>query len=150
MGNSKSILVKPFIENAPHINTTNEITIIKNLTHSSVVSYTIMIDINEDEQVLKFDRIVDAVNEFTCLTNGGKIDIFIDGIIHYENVEDFTLVLVAMTRNIVTIKKYSEQPVIIVCKGYSFAYEERLLLTVNKIKTDTTKYYEGFANKIII
>jgi hypothetical protein len=147
MGNSKSLLGECFIQDAPHINTNKETTIVRNLKHSSVISYTLTIEV-KDDQILEFGRIVDAVGRFKCLTLGQKIDIFIDDEIHYGNVENFNLFLLAMHKSIVRIKTYSDQPVVLSCVGYSFSHGTRMQLSLNTIKTRTTKYIRGKAFKV--
>ena len=148
MGNAKSTPFGKFIDNAPLINTSDEVTIIRNLTHNSVISYVLTLTVYHD-QLLTFDRIVDSIGKFKCMTNGVKFDILIDDEIHYQNVEDFTLVLVSMQKNTIRIKTYTEEPVVISCVGYSFDYTTRLFIAMNKLKTNTTKYVCGFAKKII-
>ena len=148
MGNAKSTPFGKFIDNAPLINTSDEVTIIRNLTHNSVISYVLTLTVYHD-QLLTFDRIVDSIGKFKCMTNGVKFDILIDDEIHYKNVEDFTLVLVSMQKNTIRIKTYTEEPVVISCVGYSFDYTTRLFIAMNKLKTNTTKYVCGFAKKII-
>jgi hypothetical protein len=147
MGNTKSLLGECFIQDAPHINTNKETTIARNLKHSSVISYTLTVEVR-DNQILEFGRIVDAVGKFKCLTLGQKIDIFIDDEIHYGNVENFNLFLLAMHNSIVRIKTYSDQPVVLSCIGYSFSHGTRMKLSLNRIKTHTTKYVHGKAFKV--
>jgi hypothetical protein len=147
MGNSKSIPGETFIRDAPHISTSDETVIVRNLRHSSVISYFLNLELY-DHQILSFDRIVDAVGGFQCLTLGAKIDIFINDEIHYKNVEDFTLFLLAMRNNIVRVRTYETNPVVVTCTGYSFNNSKILELTANKIKTNTTKYKDGTAFKL--
>jgi hypothetical protein len=147
MGNSKSILGESFIQDAPHITTSNETMICRNLRHSSVVCYFLNLELY-DYQVLSFDRIVDAVGGFQCLTSGATIDIFINDEIHYKNVEDFTLFLVAMRSNTIRVRTYQDGPIVVTCIGYSFNHSKILELTTKKIKTSTTKYKNGKAFKL--
>ena len=146
MGNSKSLPFDPFINGAPLIHLHDEFTIVKKLHHSSVVSYIMTFKVH-DNQLLKCEHYVDAVGKFKC---SAKIDILIDGEIHYQNVEDFTLVLIAMDRSKITILTHTDEPVIIMCTGYSFDYSTRMMVAGGKIKTNTTKYYLGRAWKIIM
>jgi hypothetical protein len=147
MGNSKSLIAECFIQDAPHINTNKETIIVRNLQHSSVISYTLTIEVT-DNQILEFGRIVDAVGKFKCLTLGQKFDIFIDDEIHYENVENFNLFLLAMNKSLVRIKTYSDKPIVLSCTGYSFSHYTRMQLSLNRIKTCTTKYIHGKAFKV--
>ena len=146
MGNSKSLPFDQFIKGAPLIHLHDDLTIVRKLHHSSVVSYIMTFKVH-DNQLLKVDHYVDAVGSFRC---GVKFDILIDGEIHYQNVEDFTLVLVAMDRSKVTIRTYTDAPIIMSCIGYSFDYSTRMLVAGGKIKTNTTKYSLGRAREIIL
>ena len=145
MGNSKSLPFDQFINGAPHIHLHDDLTVVRKLHHSSVVSYVMTFKVHEN-QPLKCDHYVDAVGKFKC---SAKIDILIDGEIHYQNVEDFTLVLVAMDRSKITIRTHTDEPVIISCTGYSFDYSTRMLVAGGKIKTNTTKYSLGHAREIV-
>lgn len=147
MGNSKSIQGESFIQDAPHISTSNEFIICRNLRHSSVLSYFLTLEVY-DHQILSFDKIVDVVGGIKCLTLGAEIDIFIDDEIHYKNVEDLTLFLVAMRNSIIRIRTYQDTPIVITCTGYSLNRSKVLELSTNKIKTTTTKYKDGKAFKL--
>jgi hypothetical protein len=149
MGNvrSKSIRIQPYVDRAKFIYPMNEGDIIKNLSTAPVVSYGLTFEVT-DGQILTFEKIVDAVNNFKCLTLGKNINIFIDGEIHYQNVNDFTLVILAIQNHEIKIRTHSPDPVIVTCTGYTFSPEERTCLAFNKIKTNTSRYSHGCATKI--
>lgn len=146
MGNSKSLPFEPFINGAPLIHVLDDFTIVKKLHHSSVVRYTLLYKV-QDRQLLSFDN-VHTVGKFKCLTNGAKFDILIDGEIHYKDVEDLTLVLIAMEKNEITIRTYTDEPIVISCMGYSFDYSTRIIVASRKLKTNTSRYSLGRAKKI--
>lgn len=147
MGNSKSLLGESFIQDAPHINTNNELVICRNLRHSSVVCYFLNLELH-DNQIISFGRIVDAAGGFHCLTLGATIDILIDGELHYKNIDDLTLFILAMEHSEIRVRTYQDVPVVVTCIGYSFKHSTRMSLCINKLKTSTTRYNNGKAFKL--
>ena len=147
MGNTSSILVDTILDRAYHVNHNNERLILDSLRKYPVVSYNITMEVFKS-QVLKFDSYIDVVDSFSCLTMGGGFDILIDGVKHYQNIETFTLVPAAMYESTVTVQLYTSDPIVFICKGYTCAETERMLLALRKIKTKTTKYNYGIAKKL--
>ena len=146
MGNTPSVFVDNVLAQAYHVNYSDGRSILDSLRDYPIVSYSITMEVRES-QVLKFDSYIDAVNSFSCLTLE-KFDILIDGVKHYQNIENFTLVPAAMNKSTVTIQLTTPDPVVFICKGYTCAETERMILSHNKIKTKTTKYNHGVAKKL--
>jgi hypothetical protein len=146
MGNTPSVFVDNVLAQAYHIHHNDARLIFDSIRKNPVVSYTVTMEVLES-QVLKFDSYIDAVDSFSCLTLG-KFDILIDGVKHYQNIENFTLVPAAMYKSTVTIHLITPGPVVFICKGYTCAETERMLLSLHKIKTKTTKYNHGVAKKL--
>jgi hypothetical protein len=147
MGNTPSVFVGAILDEAYDVRYNNECVIFDALSRYPVVSYTVTMEVLES-QVLKFDSYIDVVDSFSCLTMGGKFDILIDGVKHYQNIEKFTLVPAAMYNSTVTIQLYTSDPIVFICNGYTCAETERMILSHHKIKTTTTKYNHGFAKKL--
>lgn len=147
MGLNQSILVEPYLEQAKLLSTDREYDIINELSVHPVVSYGIMMTAF-DNQVLKFEKVVDIVNTFDCLTEGIKIDVLIDGKIHYGDINDLTLVLLGSQMNTITLRTYTVKPVILTCRGYTLREDLYNQIATRKVKTKTTRYNRGKATKI--
>jgi hypothetical protein len=147
MGNTPSVFVDTVLSEAHHVRHNDEGLILDSLSRHPVVSYIVTKEVFTT-QVLKFDSHIDVVDSFSCLTLGGRFDILIDGVKHYQNIEKFTLVPVAVYKSTVTIQLHTPGPIVFICKGYTCAETERMLLAMHKIKTRTTKYNYGVAKKL--
>jgi len=146
MGNSPSVFVDNVLSQAYHIHHNDVRLIFDSIRKNPIVSYTVTMEVLES-RVLEFDSYIDVVDSFSCLSLG-KFDILIDGVKHYQNIEDFTLVPAAMYKSTVTIQLSTPGPVVFICKGYTFSETERMILSLHKIKTKTTKYNHGVAKKL--
>jgi hypothetical protein len=147
MGLNQSILVEPYLEQAKLLATDGEYDIINELSVRPVVSYGVMMTAF-DNQVLKFEKVVDIVNSFDCLTEGIKLDVLIDGKIHYGDIKDLTLVLLGCQMNTITLRTYTDRPVILTCRGYTLREDLYNQIATRKVKTKTTRYHRGNATKI--
>ena len=101
-----------------------------------------------DHQVLKFEKHIDIVGSFSCLTEGVNIDVFIDGELHYEKLEDLTIVLLGSQLNTITLRTFHTRPIILTFTGYTVCEEMFNQLAVQKLKTKTSRYNRGVAKKL--
>lgn len=147
MGTTHSIIVEDVLNKTRLINPTHEADIIKQASECPGVSYGIMMTAF-DNQILKFENHVDAVGSFHSLTVNTKIDVLIDGKIEYEDVKDLTLILLGCQMNTITLRTYTDNPIILTCTGYTLCPEYFHQMAFEKIKTKTHRYYRGIAKKI--
>ena len=147
MGTTQSVIVEDVLSKTRLINPTHENDIIKQASKCPGVSYGIMMTVF-DNQILKFEKHVDAVGSFQCLTVNIKIDVLIDGQVEYKDINDLTLVLLGCQMNTITLRTYTRDPVIIICTGYTLCSDYFQQLSCKKIKTKTHRYYCAIAKKI--
>lgn len=147
MGNTPSVFVGAVLVRAYDVHYNDERVIFDALNRYPVVSYVVTKEVLTS-QVLKFDSYIDVVDSFSCLTLGARFDILIDGVKHYQNIENFTLVPAAMYNSTVTIELSTPEPIVFICRGYTCADTEKTILALHKIKTTTTKYNHGVAKKL--
>jgi hypothetical protein len=147
MGTTHSIIVEDVLSKTRLINPSHEVDIIKQASKCPGVSYGVMMTV-VDNQILKFEKHVDAVGSFQSLTVNIKIDVLIDGKIEYQDIKDLTLVLLGCQMKTITIRTYTSDPVIITCTGYTLCSEYFQQMAFKKIKTKTHRYHCGIAKKI--
>jgi len=148
MGSTHSIPVEEAIlSQTTLINAIHESDIIHAVSSRPIVSYGVMITAF-DNQVLKFEKHIDIVGSFSCLTEGVNIDVLIDGELHYEKLEDLTIVLLGSQLNTITLRTYHKRPIILTFTGYTVCEELFTELATRKIKTKTSRYNRGVAKKL--
>ena len=147
MGTTQSIIVDDVLSKTRLINPTHENDIISQASKCPGVSYGIMMTAF-DNQILKFEKHVDAVSSFQSLTVNVKIDVLIDGKIEYKDIKDLTLVLLGCQMNTITLRTYIDNPIILSLTGYTLCPEYFQDMSSQKIKTKTHRYLCGIARKI--
>ncbi len=147
MGNSPSVFIDVITTGAHHIHQPDECKILNAVREYHVVSYPVTMEIPASQE-LKFSPYIDVVDSFSCLTIGATFDILIDGVKHYQNIENFVIVPTALYNSTVTIQVHNQGPVVFMCKGYTCSEIERSILCSQKVKSRTTKYRGGKGSPI--